>query len=191
MPRASSVSCNLELKTISDCLVWSISLRPLQSLPLAKRFEAFISSWHNSVRHRAACSSVNLTSPSILEAPFGKGDPCQAAIFLHPTGSTDRAHKVNAQSLPWPPSFVTLLLRVVVATLVPLAGATVYGVFHRGLIAPRDASESGGEKGRGNSDQAITLQKGCVTSFQICPSKIPHAPSVPDPCYSAGCERRF
>jgi hypothetical protein len=79
MPRASSVCCNLELKTISDRLVWSISLRPLQSLPLAKRFETFISSWHNSVRQSAACSSVNLNSPSILEAPFGKGGPCQVA----------------------------------------------------------------------------------------------------------------
>src|ERR1700675_860514 len=120
MPRARSVSCNLELKTISDCLVWSISLRPLQSLPLAKRFDTFISSWHNSVRHRAACSSVNLTSPLILEAPFGKGGPCQAAIIRHPTVSTDRAHKVGAQSLPWPPSFVTLPFSVVVAALVPL-----------------------------------------------------------------------
>jgi hypothetical protein len=81
MPRASSVSCNLELKTIIDCLVWSISLRPLQSLPLAKRFETFISSWHNSVRQSAACSSVNFNSPSILEAPFGKGGLCQVAII--------------------------------------------------------------------------------------------------------------
>jgi hypothetical protein len=113
MPRASSVTCNLELKTISDCLVWSISLRPLQSLSLAKKFETFISSWHNSVRHRAACSSVNLTSSSILEAPFGNGDPSQAAIISLPTVSTDRVHKVNAQSLPWLPSFVTLPLRVV------------------------------------------------------------------------------
>jgi hypothetical protein len=80
MPRASSVSCNLELKTISDCLLWSISIRLLQSLPLAKRFDTFISSWHNKVRHRGACSSVNLTSLLILEAPLGKDGPCQAVI---------------------------------------------------------------------------------------------------------------
>jgi hypothetical protein len=93
MPRASSVSCNLELKTISDCLLWSISIRPLQSLPLAKRFDTFISSWHNKVLHRAACSSVNITSPLILEAPLGKGGPCQVAIFRHPTGSANQARR--------------------------------------------------------------------------------------------------
>jgi hypothetical protein len=94
MPRASSVSCNLELKTISDCLVWSISLRPLQSLPLAKRFEAFISSWHNSVRHRAACSSVNLTSPSIFGSSFREGQSVPGCNLLTP----DRFHRSGPQS---------------------------------------------------------------------------------------------
>jgi hypothetical protein len=125
MPRASSASCDLELMPMSECLLCSISFLPSPSLPPAKRLETFINSWHNSVRHRAACSSVNLTSPLILEAPFGKGGPCQAAIIRHPSVSIDRAHKVDAQSLPWPPSFVTLRLRVVIATLVPLAGTTV------------------------------------------------------------------
>src|ERR1700730_2489784 len=99
MPRASSVSRNLELMPISDCLLCPIRFRPSPSLPLAKRLETFISSWHNSVRHRAACSAVNLTSPLILEAPFGNGDPCQAAIIRHPSVSTDRAHKVDTQKL--------------------------------------------------------------------------------------------
>ena len=120
IPRASSASCSLEPMPISDCLLCSISFRPLPSLPLAKRLETFISSWHNIVRHMPACSSVNVTSPLILEAPFGKGGPCQAAIIRHPTVSTDRAHKVGAQSLPWPPSFVTLPFSGVVAALVPL-----------------------------------------------------------------------
>jgi hypothetical protein len=84
---------------ISDCLLCSISFRPLPSLPLAKRLETFISSWHNIVRHMPACSSVNVTSPLILEAPFGKGGPCQAAIIRHPTVSTDRAHEAGAQKL--------------------------------------------------------------------------------------------
>jgi hypothetical protein len=36
MSRASSVSCSLDLKPISDCLLCSISFRPLPSLPLAQ-----------------------------------------------------------------------------------------------------------------------------------------------------------
>jgi hypothetical protein len=74
--------------------------------------KTFISSWHNTVRHTLACSSLNVTSPLILEAPFGKG-PCQAAIIRHPTVCTDRTHKVGAQSLPWPPSFATLLVKTI------------------------------------------------------------------------------
>jgi hypothetical protein len=92
-PRASSVSCNLELMPISDCLLCSISFRPSRSLPLAKRLETFISSWHNIDRHRAACSSVNLTSPLISEAPFGKGGPRQAAFIRHPTGFHRSGHE--------------------------------------------------------------------------------------------------
>jgi hypothetical protein len=72
--------------------------------------KTFISSWHNTVRHTLACSSLNVTSPLILEAPFGKG-PCQAAIIRHPTVCTDRTHKVDAQSLPWPQSFATLWVK--------------------------------------------------------------------------------
>ena len=74
--------------------------------------KTFISSWHNTVRHTLACSSLNVTSPLILEAPFGKG-PCQAAIIRHPTVCTDRTHKVGAQSLPWPPSFATLWVKTI------------------------------------------------------------------------------
>jgi hypothetical protein len=65
MPRASSVSCSLEPKNNNSLMAPLVKPWPVLSLPVAMRFEIFISSWHKTARHRAACSSVNITSPLI------------------------------------------------------------------------------------------------------------------------------